>query len=84
MKMQQMNLSISFFIISRANYIKKNLLKYKFEDHNDLLNENNSPALLQVTGNFNNIGIIKRVNNEVYDITGFKKEDLLGQSLSMI
>lgn len=64
--------------------MKKNLKKQKYEESFEILEENNNPALVQVTGNYNNMGIIKRVNSELTVITGYKKDDLIGQSLSII
>jgi len=64
---------------------KSSLVNKQFIDNDRLkYGENSNTCILTVSGNFNNMGTVVNVNNEITRILNFSKSDLIGQNISKI
>lgn len=46
--------------------------------------ENANTCIVTCSGNYNNIGVVTNVNNEITRILGFSKSDIVGQNVNRI
>ena len=73
-------------VLEKADYVIKSAQVNKQFIENDRLKygENSNTCIITVSGNFNKMGTIKNVNNEITRILGFSKGDIIGQNVNRI
>eukprot|EP00331_Platyophrya_macrostoma_P019490 CAMPEP_0176470080 /NCGR_PEP_ID=MMETSP0127-20121128/40245_1 /TAXON_ID=938130 /ORGANISM="Platyophrya macrostoma, Strain WH" /LENGTH=784 /DNA_ID=CAMNT_0017864311 /DNA_START=1009 /DNA_END=3359 /DNA_ORIENTATION=- len=73
-------------ILEKAEYVDKNAMMSKQFVDNDRLKygENSNTCIITVSGNYNEMGIIKNCNNEIKRIFGITKSDIIGQNITEI
>jgi len=73
-------------ILEKAEYVDKSAMVNKQFIDNDRLKygENSNTCIITCSGNFNSMGLITNVNNEINRILNFSKTDLIGQNISRI
>lgn len=73
-------------ILEKAEYVDKSAMVNKqFIDVDRLkYGENSNTCIITCSGNFNMMGQVTNVNNEINRILGFTKSDLIGQAISRI
>lgn len=54
------------------------------DDIDNKYGSNSNTAVIIISGNRSNLGIIMNANHEIYQILGFSKQDLIGENISFI
>ncbi|CAD8089671.1 unnamed protein product [Paramecium primaurelia] len=73
-------------ILEKAEYIQKSTAvnKLGLDQERQKYGENANTCIITCSGNYNNIGVVTNVNNEITRILGFSKSDIIGQNVNRI
>ena len=72
--------------INRADYIEKTSTANKQFIDNERLKygENSTTCIITCSGNYNNLGTVTNINNEIVRILEWSKGDIIGQNITRI
>lgn len=73
-------------IIEKAEYVDKSAMVNKQFIDNDRLKygENSNTCIFTCSGNFNEMGVVKNVNNEITRVFGLSKAEIMENNISVI